>query len=249
MSVFYNTPKCILSIGTWPTISFGSADTAFPDGDMASACWRNTWFSDSELESFSSNLSYKRWTNFFKKILCLWRWMKSCIDEGPLKSAFPIDWVLDEGRWNIFYHFFCLAHYLAIVVHFLYIFCAGSPYWQTSFFIEYIILFIKKLNDSELTHLWIESWSWFALWSASSSFLTSSAFLASASIFAFLSSSAAALLSDSNNACISNRSSSCQLIPQVQPFSIIRKWFPNVPLNMLYQSMAIWYTIVLYCSI
>jgi hypothetical protein len=49
------------SISTWIIIDFGRADKDFPVGDIVSACWRSTWFSDSELESFSSSLQYK-WT-------------------------------------------------------------------------------------------------------------------------------------------------------------------------------------------
>lgn len=41
---------------TWIIIDLGLADKAFPVGDIVKACWRSTWFSDSEFESFSSSL-------------------------------------------------------------------------------------------------------------------------------------------------------------------------------------------------
>lgn len=47
------------SISTWIIIDLGRADKDFPVGDMVSACWRRIWFSDSEFESFSSNLYFK----------------------------------------------------------------------------------------------------------------------------------------------------------------------------------------------
>ena len=45
------------AVDTWRIGVFGLADKALAVGDMASACWRSTWFSDSKLESFSSSLS------------------------------------------------------------------------------------------------------------------------------------------------------------------------------------------------
>lgn len=39
-------------------VVFCRVDKALPVGDIASACWRSTWFSDSRLENFSSYLIY-----------------------------------------------------------------------------------------------------------------------------------------------------------------------------------------------
>lgn len=59
--VYYNARNIINnnnSTHTWIIIVFDLADKVFPVGDKVSACWRSTWFSDSELESFSSNLNH-----------------------------------------------------------------------------------------------------------------------------------------------------------------------------------------------
>lgn len=50
-----------MHIYTWITKVFGRADKDFPVGDIANACWRITWFSDSELQSFSSSLIIQKW--------------------------------------------------------------------------------------------------------------------------------------------------------------------------------------------
>lgn len=56
--IFYLKDQSIIWIShyTWIIIDLGLADKAFPVGDIVRACWRSTWFSDSEFESFSSSL-------------------------------------------------------------------------------------------------------------------------------------------------------------------------------------------------
>lgn len=69
--VYYNARNIINnnnSTHTWIIIVFDLADKVFPVGDKVSACWRSTWFSDSELESFSSNLNHNKYITF-KSIL------------------------------------------------------------------------------------------------------------------------------------------------------------------------------------
>jgi len=47
-------------VGTGKSIVFDRVAIVLLVGEIASACWRSTWISDSEFESFSSSLNKKQ---------------------------------------------------------------------------------------------------------------------------------------------------------------------------------------------